>query len=132
MITFSRPVISAELVLDVSGFKTFDGAVMISVFNDKKSWLTEQTTARASVAVADLIKDGIVTVAMELEPDDYAVLLFQDVNNNGDLDTRKLIPIPTEPIGLSNNKPSRLGPPKYKHALFTHSAEGTRLHITLK
>jgi len=64
------------------------------------------------------VKGNLETIRIEGLPeaaDGYAIALFQDMNKNGILDTRKMLgmDVPDEPFGLSNN-PSLLGVPTYQ------------------
>lgn len=62
----------------------------------------------------------------------YAISVFQDVNNDGDLNAN-LLTLPTEPYGFSNNARGTFGPAKFKDAAFAVPAEGeVRLNITVK
>jgi len=48
-----------------------------------------------------------------LPPGDYAVVVTQDVNDNGKLDTN-FIGLPTEPYAFSNNVHPTLRPPHFE------------------
>jgi len=53
-----------------------------------------------------------------LEAGEYAVSLYQDENENGKLDVGKLVPIPTEKYGFSNNPSTTFGPPDFEDCKF--------------
>lgn len=129
---FSTSAIATELQLEISGFEATTGTLFVSVFDNKKDWLTERQFAEGSVVVADVINEGKVHVSFELAPGEYAVSIYQDVNNNGKMDTRRIIPIPTEPIGLSNNILPKFGPPKFKQTKFLLGEEDLMLLIELQ
>lgn len=57
-----------------------------------------------------------------IEPGDYAVQATYDENDNGKVD-RGLFGIPKEGVGFSNDAPIRLGPPRWKDAVFTVNAD---------
>jgi len=62
----------------------------------------------------------------------YAFSVFQDVDEDGDLNTN-LLTMPTEPYGFSNNARGAFGPAKFKDAAFTVPAEGeVQLSVTVK
>lgn len=62
----------------------------------------------------------------------YAISVFQDVNNDGELNAN-LLTLPTEPYGFSNNARGTFGPPKFQDAAFAVPAEGqVPLRITVK
>lgn len=52
-----------------------------------------------------------------LKPGKYAVAVYHDENNNGDLDTN-LVGIPNEAYGFSNNASGLFGPPAFEDAGF--------------
>lgn len=56
-------------------------------------------------------------IELSVPEGDYALLVFVDENNNGELD-RNFIGIPREPIALSNNYRPK-GPPSFNRARFT-------------
>ncbi len=59
----------------------------------------------------------------------YALAAFQDKNRNGKVDTRRLVPIPKEPVGALNvTKRSR---PKFEDSLFEVNAPLMSLSLTL-
>lgn len=58
----------------------------------------------------------------------YAVSVIHDENSNGKLDTRLIIP--REGYGFSLDAPVRMGPPKFKSAVF--SVGTTPVHINIR
>ena len=66
----------------------------------------------------------------EVPPGRYAVSLYLDENGNGKLDSG-LFGIPKEPVGVSNNPRSRMGPPRFEDAVFTMGTSTQTISITL-
>lgn len=60
----------------------------------------------------------------------YAIALYQDINNNGELDTN-FIGIPKEPYAFSNNKKPGLTVPGFDKCSFDFSEHNQRISITL-
>lgn len=56
-------------------------------------------------------------VKVDLPPDRYAVSVYEDLNENHKLD-KGFLGIPHEPVGVSNNPPGRLGPPRFDDCSF--------------
>ncbi|HEX9957306.1 MAG TPA: DUF2141 domain-containing protein [Fibrella sp.] len=54
---------------------------------------------------------GSVRAVFEVDPGEYALAVFHDVNGNGKIDMRFFIP--REPYGFSNNVRPRFSPPKF-------------------
>jgi acyl-CoA reductase-like NAD-dependent aldehyde dehydrogenase/uncharacterized protein (DUF2141 family) len=67
-------------------------------------------------------------IDIELPPGTYAVSVYEDLNGNHKLD-HNWIGIPSEPVGVSNNPPARLGPPRFADSSFLLG--GTDKTITL-
>ena len=74
---------------------------------------------------------GYIHYAFRLPPGEYALSIFYDKNDNGELDTN-FIGIPKEPVALSNNARPSFGPPKYKDAVFTLGDETVVQRISIE
>lgn len=61
---------------------------------------------------------------------DYAVMVFQDLNNNQKLDTN-MLGIPKEPYGFSNN-PTLYGPPNYQALKFAMTEQAQTIDIRVE
>jgi uncharacterized protein (DUF2141 family) len=97
--------------------KTDQGKLYVWVYDKKDDWLSDRYRTQKSVAVAGNRQDDKVTVDLLLPAGEYALSIFQDVNDDGKLE-RNFIGLPKEPAGLSNNLRPKFGPPKYKDAAF--------------
>ena len=60
-------------------------------------------------------KSGDMTILIQLPKGDYSVAIYQDVNNDKELNTN-LVGIPKEPYGFSNNVMGAFGPPSFEAA----------------
>jgi uncharacterized protein (DUF2141 family) len=67
----------------------------------------------------------------ELEPGEYAVGVYQDLNGNGRLDAT-VARNPTEPWGISNNPRPNDRSPTFDEAKFTLPPSGTKIMIELR
>ena len=97
--------------------KSDQGKLYVWVYDKKDDWLSDRYRTRKSVAVAGNRSGDKVTLELLLPAGEYALSIFQDVNDDGKLE-RNFIGIPKEPAGLSNNLRPKFGPPKYKDAAF--------------
>ena len=95
-----------------------EGKVYVWVYDKKDDWLSDRYRTQKSVEVAGNRDGDRITIDLLLPAGEYALSVFQDVNDDGKLE-RNFIGIPKEPAGLSNNARPRFGPPKYKDAVFT-------------
>ncbi len=100
-----------------TGVKSDQGKLYVWVYDKKDDWLSDRYRTQKSVTVAGNRTGDTVTVELLLPAGEYALSIFQDVNDDGKLE-RNFIGIPKEPAGLSNNLRPRFGPPKYKDAKF--------------
>ena len=60
----------------------------------------------------------------------YAIRMYHDVNDNGELDTN-LMGIPSEPFAFSNNAQGRFGPAAWDDAVFEIGADAVRHTVRL-
>jgi uncharacterized protein (DUF2141 family)/uncharacterized membrane protein len=117
---------AGTLTLDVAGVAVGKGPLVVAVYDNGKDFLRKPVrTLKASATGAS------TQVALpDMAPGEHAVAIYQDINDNGKMDTR-LFGIPAEPTGMSNNAPSNFGPPKYDAARFTMPADDKTLAIGL-
>jgi uncharacterized protein (DUF2141 family) len=107
----------ANLRVVATNVKTDQGKLYVWVYDKKDDWLSDRYRTQKSVAVAGNRTGDKVTVELLLPAGEYALSIFQDVNDDGKLE-RNFIGMPKEPAGLSNNLRPKFGPPKYKDAAF--------------
>jgi len=100
-----------SLIVDMTSFKSNDGRVKIGLYNSETNFLKLPLKSLA----AD-IKNREASVTFEgIEKGEYAVSIYHDENNNGQLDTG-FMGIPSEGYASSNNAKGFMGPPKYADA----------------
>ena len=120
----------AALTIELAGLAEAEGSIYISVYDNPDDWLGEERVANMQVAIDEALVDELVVATMSLPAGDYAISIYYDANGNGDLDTN-FIGIPKEPVALSNNAKASFGPPKYKDAVFSLSADGLTQRIEM-
>lgn len=123
----AAPLASAsDLTVTVEGIAKQQGSIMLGLF-DEASYEGD-----GAVDGANLTVEGTsVTVTFEgLEPGEYAVRLYHDVNDDGEMNTNPF-GMPTEPYAFSNDAKGRFGPAKWEDAKFSVEAEGTAHTITM-
>ena len=119
------------LIVEVSGLKGAAGNVYIAVYDSDSTWLSEDTVLDKKVVIAEALDGDLVRTELQLPLGDYALSVFHDTDDDGEMDTN-FIGMPKEPIALSNNAVGKLGPPKYEDAVFTLGAEPLIQHITMR
>lgn len=106
------------------------GDLIAALYRGEEGWMElEKAADRVTVGASG----ESVTVRFEGVPfgDSYAIQVFHDANRNGKLDFRRIIPIPTEGVGVSHNH-ERKGPPRYDKAAFAVNEGVIRLRIILR
>lgn len=111
----------SELRVTVEGIRSQQGTILIGLYDslqsftraielsDKEGFLNDPDRFAAVALRANAAMKSAV-VFTNLDPGQYAIILFHDENGNGKLDSNAL-GMPTEPYGFSNNVRGLLGPP---------------------
>ncbi len=120
----------STILLEISGLQEAEGNLYIAVYDSEDTWLGENTVARQTLSIPDTRNGELVKTEILLPQGEYALSIYHDTNNNGELDTN-FIGIPREPVALSNNARPRFGPPKYKNAVFSLGAEAVVQRIDM-
>ena len=104
------------------------GTVQIALCGNEKCFKSGPGCVVRSVA-AD---SPVVRVRLaDIAPGTYAVKVFHDVNNNGQLDLNWL-GVPNEPYGFSNDARGSFGPPPFQEASFQVGPKPLTIRITMK
>lgn len=119
---------AGTLSIRMSGFRSADGQVLISVFRGEDGFPGEPSKAWKT-AIAKISGDR-ASVDIAAEPGEYAFAILHDENGNNQMDTN-WVGIPKEGLGTSNNAKGRMGPPKYRDAKFNVPAEGVVQNIKI-
>jgi uncharacterized protein (DUF2141 family) len=119
------------LTVEVSGLKDATGNVYIAVYDSDSTWLSDTTVLSKKVAISATLDGELVRTELQLPLGAYALSVFYDKDDDGELDTN-FIGMPKEPIALSNNAVAKFGPPKYADAVFTLGAEPMIQRISMK
>jgi len=119
-------VSAATIEVRVSGVSAAKGKVAVAVC-DKATFLKDcvhSTTAPAT--------EGETVVTLKNVPaGNWAVLAYQDANNNGKLD-RNFVGMPTEKYGFSRDARGSFGPPDFAEAAFAVSGETVSTVVKLR
>jgi len=145
---------SAELEVEVRGVRPRVGEVHAAVFDHAEAFMLD-TEIRGTVSPSGEVTAGVfareedfrrppvdwrsvaptartlrLTFA-DLEPGEYAVAVYQDLNGNGRLDAT-IARNPTEPWGVSNNAQGKDRAVTWDDAKFTLPPEGAKIVIELR
>ncbi len=118
---------ASDLTINIEGIKDAGGTISLGLF-DEAAYNGDGAVDGASLKV----EGDAVTVTFDgLEPGEYAVRLFHDVNDDGEMNTNPF-GMPTEPYAFSNDARGRFGPAKWEAAKFTVTADGGTHTITMQ
>ena len=118
-----------EVVVSVTNIKTDQGQLRVELFQ-RDGWLKD-AVIRRDLPVAEHWSEGAISTRFDAAPGKYAIVVFHDVNGNGDLDTG-FMRRPKEPFGLSNGVVARFGPPRFEDCAFLLGEQGANLTIELR
>lgn len=123
----AAPLASAsDLTVTVEGIAEAKGSIMLGLF-DEETYNGDGAVNGASLAV----EGDSVTVTFEgLEPGEYAVRLYHDLNDDGEMNTNPF-GMPTEPYAFSNDAKGRFGPASWDAAKFTLEGNSGSHTITM-
>lgn len=117
-----------SLKIKIDGFKNDNGCVRVALANSPENYSAHKDVFRgASVGITG---GQAVCVFDDIPYGEYAVKVFHDENDNGDLDTN-FLGIPSEDYGFSNNASGTFGPPGWPAARFEFKSVTDSISITV-
>jgi len=120
-------VMAADVTLNFAGLNQVSGDLYIGVYASADDMRTRKSIQSQIVSVH---KSQQKAVLADLPLGSYGVMVFQDLDGNGDLNTN-VINIPTEPYGFSTN-PSIMGPPSFEDIRFDVNNTSVNLTINME
>lgn len=105
-----------ELTINVNNIKSTKGKMQIAIHNSSETYLVDDKLPYQGLI--EPIDSENFELTVHLPKGNYAVAIFHDENENGELDTN-FIGIPTEPFGFSNNPTIVFGAPNFEEAKFS-------------
>lgn len=107
---FPAVSLAGELVIDVGSIRSDLGQVRIALYDSAERFLTPDGPVAAITRPA--VQGGLTVRFTGLATGDYAVALFHDENNNGELDSN-LFGVPVEGTAFSRDGRGSFGPPDF-------------------
>lgn len=118
---------SGSMIVTISSIRNDLGSVAVAIHDHPDGFPGGPEHVILSKRVA--IQNGIAQVKFEdVLFGEYAISVFHDENDNGEIDTNWL-GIPKEGVGASNNAKGRMGPPKYEDAKFDFTEDGQKVEF---
>ncbi|TDO82774.1 uncharacterized protein (DUF2141 family) [Flavobacterium chryseum] len=96
--------------VEVSGVKLGKGSVSFGLYDKEKGFLDNES--QIATAKVKATENKVVYTFKNLPDGDYAIAVYQDLNNNGKCD-RNIIGYPTEGFGFSKNYKPKLSAPNF-------------------
>lgn len=117
----------ARLQVDIHNVNSRDGFVFVALFKPGKEFPEGKPIEGKQIEASA----SSVQISFSVEPGNYALALFHDMNSNGKMD-KNLFGIPKEPYGFSNNFRPKISVPKFSDCQFSVSEGGRRVRVDLE
>jgi uncharacterized protein (DUF2141 family) len=119
--------IGSNLSFSVTNLKNDKGKLVIAVFDSKDKFLKEPVSEMS----LDIGEDGQVAGKFsDLPPGTYAIAAYHDKNDDGKLN--RVIVVPREDYGFSNDARNMFGPPSFKEASFDVGEKDMEIAFKIK
>ncbi|MEL4896543.1 DUF2141 domain-containing protein [Crocosphaera sp. Alani8] len=133
ILTLNQPAnatLTSNLTVEIEGLSNTKGQVCFSLFSSGRGFPDSKDDAVNTQCVK--ITDKLLEVTFDnLQPQTYAVAVFWDDNEDGELN-RNFLGIPTEKFGFSSNPVITTGPPKFGDSAVIVVGKNTRISIQLR
>lgn len=123
----SFPARKTMVTVEVHNVRAASGKVEIGLFKPCAGFPDKCRPAESKQVTAS---KGIVHAVFEVDPGEYALAVFHDLNNNGKIDTRFFIP--KEPYGFSNNVRPRFSAPTFAECRVYIGQEAKTLTVRIE
>lgn len=118
-VLFGTGVFSQSLSVEIKGVETVSGNIMVALYNSSETFLEKPFMTKK----IEVTGDSLMFKFDGLSKGNYALSLFQDINNNNKIDVGNM-GIPTEKYGFSNN-PFLFGKPDFETCMFIFDNDST-------
>ena len=115
----------AKLKIVVNDIQIGKGNITVEIYDNNKDFFKKPIAAKTVKATGQTLD-----FSFDIQEGIYAVAVYQDINDNKELD-KGWFSIPTEPYGLSNNYRPRFSAPTFDDYKFKVTQQST-ITITLK
>ncbi len=122
----SQQTETGNLIIEIPEIKEQQGTIMILVFNSEDGFPEDENKALYTQKF-DEYSDSITHTFENVSFGEYAIVVVQDKNGNGEIDRRRFPPLPKEPVGFSNME--KLGKPNFSKALISFNEDGMMIQV---
>lgn len=117
----------SSLTIHLTGFKHSSGTAKVCLVNSKANFSDETPYKNFTFQIIN--QEVVQTI--QLPQGEYAIKVYHDENANNALDKR-IMGLPKERYGFSNNARGLMGPPEYEEAMFLIDSPQKTVSITVK
>lgn len=128
MMNPSEPLDKGTLELEITNIRDTRGVIRVGLFNKESDFPDQKKVCWSKALPAQ--KGKLELDIPELPHGNYALAIYHDLNNNGQLD-KNMWGIPTEPYGFSNAVKAKWSAPAFGDAVFSFPKSQQRLSVTL-
>ena len=109
---------TSSLIVIVKNIELIQGTLEVQLSSDSLQYHGDAEPNLKLVRSVKVNNNEMHFIFENLPQREYALAVYQDLNENGKLD-RKKFGIPAEPFAFSNNALRRFGPPYFEQAKFS-------------
>jgi uncharacterized protein (DUF2141 family) len=121
---------TTNLTVTVNGLRNQNGQICLSLFSQSEGFPGKSDRAVATQCIAANAASHSA-IFQNLNPGQYAVALFHDVNEDSKLNTG-IFGIPKEGFGFSQNPRIGTNAPRFEDTAFLLTPQNTQIQIQLK
>lgn len=125
ILMISKLSFGQNINIRISDLKSDKGICNVCLFSNSDGFPDNSKNA-ISCAKVKITDKVAVTSFRDVAPGTYAISVFHDENNNGELDTN-FMGIPKEGYGVSNNILPKMSKPKFETAKFVFTTDKYKL-----
>ncbi len=106
----------SDLIIEIQNIQKQSGSIHVALYDDSDDFPKEQGKKLGlKKKINEVLEQGGIIIK-NLSPGSYAIAIYHDENDNNRFD--KLLSIPLEKYGFSNDAPVFFGPPSFSDASF--------------
>ena len=126
---FSQAENRGSIYISITDIRSDKGDVKISLFDQDDPFPGDHEKAVGRI-ITDIVGSKATAVFEDIPYGEYAIAIMHDENANLVMDTN-WIGIPKEGFGASNDAEGKMGPPKFKDAMFKLDKPELRMKIKM-
>ncbi len=127
--SFSSSLKQGRLVLEIENIKQAEGIIWVGIYDSASSFLIKEKAIVKGYDVEHL--GSLEAYLSDLPFGTYAIALFHDINNNGEMD-RNFFGIPSEPYAFSQPPRTKWRLPRFEEVQFRFQKDGQVLRASLR